>query len=298
MALERVSLSSIEILKVVLTTFEVYYWTTIRKNRDSYTPCPRISSETVTSILQDAARHVHQMTGVSKAVSQLIDIPSMHEFYKSLTPKKQERFRHHLRMYVDIYMPDCPFEVLSTNRYTKSMHEATVAARRFIRKGEVIKYLCGTRVRLTSEEKAELGDHFSIVEQTRNKATSLFLGPARFVDHDCAANAELMPVGRTSMEVRASRNILISEEIIVSYGDHYFDEGNHNCLCRTCEDAQRNRWQQDHDSSARSSDNTQNLQFDRHKACRTCHWLFPQASANLRTLGCPNCWRHTNLYGL
>jgi hypothetical protein len=92
------------------------------------------------------------------------------------------------------------------------------------------------------------------------------------MNHNCAANVELMPVGCTSIEVRASRNILIGEEIIVLYSDHYFDEGNHNCLCRTYEDAQRNRWQQDRDSLARSSDNyTQTLQFDSHKACRTCH---------------------------
>ena len=102
-----------------------------------------------------------------------------------------------------------------------SMHEAAIAARRFIRKGEVIKYLCGTRVRLTSEEKAELGDYFSIVEQTSNKAISLFLGPARFVNRDCAANAELMPIGRSDMEVRASRDILTAtrhaEPIIGSF---------------------------------------------------------------------------------
>jgi [histone H4]-N-methyl-L-lysine20 N-methyltransferase len=150
-------------------------------------------------------------------------------------------------MYVDIYMPDCLFEILSTNRYTKSMHKATVAARRFIRKGEVIKYLCGTRVRLTSKQNAKLGDHFSLVEQTKNKATSLFLGLARFGNHDCAANAELMPIGRT---VSASRDILISEEITLSYSDNYFDDENYNCLCRTCEDAQRNGWQQGCDSSA------------------------------------------------
>jgi [histone H4]-N-methyl-L-lysine20 N-methyltransferase len=184
---------------------------------------------------------MHQKTDVSKAVSQLIDIPSIQEFYKSLTPKKQERFRQHLCMYVDIYITDCPFEVLSTNRYTKSMYKATVAARRFIRKGEVIKYLYGTRVCLTSEEQAELGNHFSIVEQTRNKATSLFLGPACFGNYDCTANAGLIPIGYTGIEVRASCDILISEEITVLYSNHYFDKGNYNCLYRTCKDTQRNR---------------------------------------------------------
>jgi [histone H4]-N-methyl-L-lysine20 N-methyltransferase len=81
---------------------------------------------------------------VSKAVSQLIDILSIHEFYKSFTLKKQERFRQHLCMYVNIYMLNCLFEVLSTNWYTKSMHKATVAAKQFIKKSEVIKYLCST----------------------------------------------------------------------------------------------------------------------------------------------------------
>jgi histone-lysine N-methyltransferase SUV420H len=181
---------------------------------------------------------MHQETGVKKAVLQLIDIPSLQEFYKSLKPKKAEHFRQHLRMYVDIYMPDCPFEVLSTNRYDKNLYEATVAARRFIRKGEVIKYLCSTRVHLISEqEKDKLGDHFSTVVQTRNKAISVFFGPARFANHDCTANTELIANSRT---VIASRDILIGKEITLLYGDDYFDNGNYNCLCRTCEDVQQN----------------------------------------------------------
>jgi hypothetical protein len=109
------------------------------------------------------------------------------------------------------------------------MHEATVATRRFIRKGKVIKYLYSTLVRLTSKEKARLGDHFSIVERTRNKETLLFLSLAHFRNYNYTANAELMPISYTSIEVRASCNILISKEITMLYSDHYFNKGNYNC---------------------------------------------------------------------
>jgi hypothetical protein len=142
-------------------------------------------------ILQDVVRHMHQETGVEKAVSQLIHIPSLQEFYKSLKPKKAEYFTQHLRIYVDIYLLDCPFEVLSRNRYTKSIHEATITTRRFIGKREVIKYLCGTQVRLTSKEKAELGDHSSLYRNSSSRAALPGgLGPIRYLREIAAEYSE------------------------------------------------------------------------------------------------------------
>jgi hypothetical protein len=52
----------------------------------------------------------------------------------------------------------------------------------------------------------------------RNKSASLFLGPARFANHDCGANARLMTTGKEGMEILALRDIEIGEEITVSYG--------------------------------------------------------------------------------
>lgn len=59
---------------------------------------------------------------------------------------------------------------------------------------------------------------FSIVVSSRNKTASLFLGPARFANHDCGASARLMTTGTNGMEIIAVKDIEIGEEITVSYG--------------------------------------------------------------------------------
>ena len=70
----------------------------------------------------------------------------------------------------------------------------------------------------------------------------MFLGPARFANHDCDSNARLKPQGDDSMMVFALKNIEIGEEITVSYGDNYFGPDNCECLCHTCEGLERNGW--------------------------------------------------------
>lgn len=137
------------------------------------------------------------------------------------TDKEKEDFRKHLKKYINIYLPDCPFEVSTTNRYTIDTHEAAVVARRDIRKGQVVKYLCGIQVTMTEEEEEDIKStrrDFSIVVSSRNKSASLFLGPARFANHDCGANAKLMTAGNAGMEIIAVRDIGIGDEITVTYG--------------------------------------------------------------------------------
>jgi histone-lysine N-methyltransferase SUV420H len=197
----------------------------------------------VTNILQNA---VIIEKNTSKAESQLLELPGLKKFQLNLkTEKEKEDFRRHLKKYINIYLPDCPFEVSSTNRYTMVTHEASVVARREINKGEVIKYLCGVQVIMTPEEEAHIGlsrRDFSIVISSRNKTASLFLGPARFANHDCDANARLMTTGSAGMQIIAVRDIDVGEEITVTYGDNYFGEDNCECLCRTCEEKCRNGW--------------------------------------------------------
>ena len=76
--------------------------------------------------------------------------------------------------------------------------------------------------------------------QTSNKATSLFLGLARFLNQDCVANVELVLLGLARMEVRATQDIQVSEDITILYNDHYFndDNGNSKCFYKTCKDRQ------------------------------------------------------------
>jgi histone-lysine N-methyltransferase SUV420H len=164
---------------------------------------------------------------------------------KLRTPIELEHFRKHLEKYILLYLPDCPFEVTTTNRYTIYTHEACVTARRPIKTGEKIKYLTGHQVAMNKDEEHQLEltqRNFSIVFSSRKKTQSLFLGPARFANHDCNANARLTPVGAFGMEIVAIRTINIDEEITVSYGDDYFGEDNCECLCATCERHNRNGW--------------------------------------------------------
>jgi len=173
----------------------------------------------VTAILQ---KRVIIEKEPAKAEVELLALAGLKKFCDGLrTEKEKDDFRKHLRKYINIYLPECPFEVSSTNRYTVVTQEASVTARTFIKKGQVVKYLCGIQVIMTEEEEEMIKSSrrdFSIVVSSRNKSASLFLGPARFANHDCGANARLMTSGSAGMEILAVRDIEIGDEITVSYG--------------------------------------------------------------------------------
>ena len=158
----------------------------------------------------------------AKAELELLALPGLKKHLDALkTQKEKDDFRKHLRRYINIYLPDCPFEVSSTNRYTVVTHEAAVTARQFIKKGAVVKYLCGIQVIMTEEEEEMIKSSkrdFSIVISSRKGSASLFLGPARFANHDCGANARLQTAGVAGMEIYAIRDIEVGDEITVSYG--------------------------------------------------------------------------------
>ena len=222
---------------------QVYFWTTIRKNRAKYNLTRGISEEDVCSIL---LHHVIVGKDAQKAESSLLQLAGFKKYFSLLkTEREKEDFRRHMRKYINIWLPDCPFEVSTTNRYTIVTQEASTTARRPIKQGESIKYLCGNLVAMTPEEEKDLDltrRDFSIVMSSRKKTPSLFLGPARFSNHDCNANARLVTRGSDGMQVYAVRNIRVGEEITVNYGENYFGDGNCECLCGTCESEGRNGW--------------------------------------------------------
>lgn len=183
---------------------------------------------------------------VEDAEQTLLNLAGLRRYLGGLrTESEKKDFRNHLRKYINLYLPDCPFEVSTTNRYTITAQEAAVTARKRIREGDKIKYLCGTLVPLSDAELQDLDltqRNFSIVQSDRKKNTLIFLGPARFANHDCAANGRLVSVGKDGLEVHATRNIDIGEEITVTYSPGYFGANNEECLCHTCELQARNGW--------------------------------------------------------
>ncbi|KAJ9299659.1 hypothetical protein DTO271G3_2543 [Paecilomyces variotii] len=234
-----------------------YFWTNIRKNRTKYNAARGIKDDDVARIL---LHDVIVAKDVVKAEKALLALSGLNKYLAKLpNDREKEWFRRHLRKYILIYLPECPFEVTTTNRYTITEHEAAICARKFIKKGEEIKYLSGTLVAMTREEEMDLdmkSKDFSIVMSSRKKTPSLFLGPARFANHDCNANGRLVTRGSEGMQVIAARDIHIGEEITVSYGEDYFGEDNCECLCLTCERAVRNGWAPRFDSPSQSAAST------------------------------------------
>ncbi|KAF4119371.1 [histone H4]-N-methyl-L-lysine20 N-methyltransferase [Geosmithia morbida] len=222
----------------------VHYWTSIPKNRSTYHASRGVKSEEISKILQS---EVVVNKDLNAAEQKLLATDGIRRFVNGLkTDREKDDFRRHLRRYAQIYLPDCPFEVNSTNRYTIVTHEAAVTARRYIRRNESVKYLSGIQVTMTPKEEEEIAfrkKDFSVVVSSRNKCTSLFMGPARFANHDCGANAKLMTTSHAGIEIIATRDIEVGEEITVTYGDNYFGEDNCECLCLTCETLQRNGWE-------------------------------------------------------
>ncbi|KAK8034960.1 putative Histone-lysine N-methyltransferase SET9 [Apiospora rasikravindrae] len=223
----------------------VYYWTTIPKNKASYHPSRGIKEEEIAKIIQN---HLIVKPEPDVAEAKFLATAGLRKFHNGLkTEKEKDAFRKHLRRYMQIYLPDSPFEVNTTNRYTINTHEAAVTARRFIKKGQPVKYLSGIQVLMSAEEEEDISRRkkdFSIVVSSRNKCASLFMGPARFANHDCDANAELRIISQSSIEIYATRNIDVGDEITVTYGDNYFGDDNCECLCQSCETRLVNGWTQ------------------------------------------------------
>ncbi|KAL2142909.1 hypothetical protein VTI28DRAFT_617 [Corynascus sepedonium] len=221
----------------------VYYWTTIPKNRPSYHPSRGVREEEIAKIIQT---HLIVEPNLDVAEQKLLATDGLRKFHDSLkTAKEKEDFKGHLRRYMSIYLPECPFEVNATNRYTIESYEASITARRSIRRNEAIKHLAGIQVTVTPEEEAQLAlrkKDFSLVVSSRSKLTSLFMGPARFANHDCEANARLVTGGQAGIQIFACRDIAVGEEITVTYSESYFGENNCECLCQTCEENGINGW--------------------------------------------------------
>ncbi|KAH6654165.1 hypothetical protein BKA67DRAFT_500397, partial [Truncatella angustata] len=224
---------------------QTFFHSTIPKNRTTYHPSRGLREEEITKVIQ---QHLIVEPNLDLAASKLLAITGLRKFHDALkTDKEKDDFRKHLRRYAQIYLPDCPFEVSTTNRYTIVTYEAAVTARRFIKRGDPIKYLSGIQVLITAKEEEEMTKRkkdFSIVVSSRNKCASLFMGPARFANHDCDANARLVITSQSTIEIFATKNIEIGDEITVTYGENYFGEDNRECLCHSCENSLSNGWAQ------------------------------------------------------
>ncbi|TPX78087.1 hypothetical protein CcCBS67573_g00643 [Chytriomyces confervae] len=134
-------------------------------------------------------------------------------------------FKEHIKRYFSMYLPNAGFEIGRTLRYKNSgkVEACIVATKKW-------------RPELTEQDENYLANRdFSVMYSTRKGCMCLFLGPARFVNHDCQPNCKFIPMGHNAICFKVVRDIEVGQEITTFYGGDYFGEGNKECLCATCE---------------------------------------------------------------
>eukprot|EP00914_Ancora_sagittata_P022871 GHVO01045378.1.p1 GENE.GHVO01045378.1~~GHVO01045378.1.p1 ORF type:complete len:527 (+),score=20.94 GHVO01045378.1:218-1582(+) len=206
------------------------------------------------------------------SADELLCLAPIRYYLQHYTQKQINAFATHASRYFELYHPSGSIEISHTSRYSHrtGKSELCILATRNLAPGSVITELKGSMANLTDEEDRELKRtdlrnsdirrDFSVIHSKSMKKNHLFLGPARFVNHDCDNNCELFREGKY-ITFRVLRPISIGEEITAHYGDGYFGRKNRHCLCETCERKGRGGYAPDHtdddipsDSSSSDSD--------------------------------------------
>ena len=133
----------------------MYFWSKIRKLKANYHGSRGLVDEQICKTLQQKVIIEKDPAGAQEKLLQ--QQSGLLKYHKGLkTEDEKEHFLRHMRKYINIYLPDCPFEVCTTNRYTIETAEACIIARKRIRRGEPIKYLTGIQVEMTEKEERML----------------------------------------------------------------------------------------------------------------------------------------------
>lgn len=215
----------------------------------------RLPKTDANDILQIVRRLVASKAQPSVAIREAVDslfLLRPIRYYLSGFPDKQiNAFATHASRYLELYLPNGSIEIAHTSRYAHATgkSELCILATRPLAPGAVIAELKGSMADLTDEEDRELKcatatgqagirRDFSVIHSKQLKKNHLFLGPARFVNHDCGNNVELFREGRY-ITFRVIKPIAVGEEVTAHYGDDYFGRNNRHCLCHTCESGGR-----------------------------------------------------------
>ncbi|CAO3587435.1 unnamed protein product [Absidia cylindrospora] len=173
---------------------------------------------------------------VSQAAKALLNLPFFQLYLENKNDKERYEFTAHVKRYLLMYMPHAGYEISDTTRY--SGVEACVISTKAWEVADEIRNCTGMIACLKPEDDAELQQSnrdFSVMYSQRRDSNCLFLGPARFMNHDCGSNCRFIGLGPNGITFKVLRRIEIGEELTVFYGSHYFGTNNCECRCLTCE---------------------------------------------------------------
>ncbi|KAI6121445.1 hypothetical protein F5141DRAFT_1211125 [Pisolithus sp. B1] len=196
-------------------------------------PSRRLPKVDAGDLMGIVRRMVESKSGPQIAVRQAVDgllaLSPVRYYLRPYTQKQINAFATHASRYFELYNPNGSIEIAHTSRYSHmtGKSELCILATRPLTPGVVIAELKDLR---TSDIRRD----FSVIHSRQMKKNHLFLGPARFVNHDCENNCELFREGKY-ITFRVVRPVAVGEEITAHYGDGYFGKRNRYCLCETCE---------------------------------------------------------------
>ncbi|EJD36007.1 SET domain-containing protein, partial [Auricularia subglabra TFB-10046 SS5] len=184
---------------------------------------------------------------VRHAVDALLQLQAVKTYLRGKNERQRNAFATHASRYFELYLPNGSVEIAHTTRYRHKTgkSELCIIATKPLAVGTVITDLKGSLADLTPEEdealrrkdtRNSLGIRrdFSVIYSRQRNTSHLFLGPARFVNHDCEHNVQLFRDGRY-ITFRVIKPIEQGQEITAHYGNSYFGRKNKDCLCETCE---------------------------------------------------------------
>lgn len=211
------------------------WFETIKMNGDHRKP--RVCAKKILDIIQ---RNVLDKGRVMDAVHELLDLDYFKQYLALKNQKQIQEFIQHMKRYLYMYMPNAGYELGDTRRYVSNGRkvEAALVATKDWHVGDEMKLLTGMIACLDPESDAEImkgNRDFSVMWSSRKNCSCLFLGPARFANHDCDSNCKFISQGQNSITFKVLKDIKCGEEITVYYGKHYFGENNCECRCVTCE---------------------------------------------------------------
>ncbi|KAI8909292.1 hypothetical protein DFJ77DRAFT_117091 [Powellomyces hirtus] len=159
-------------------------------------------------------------------------------FFRNRTAEQIAAFKEHAKRYIAMYHPNAGYEITSTSRYKSSgKTEACIKATQDFQPGDEIRHCVGVIAGLSEDDEDYLHNRdFSVMFSTKKDCNCLFLGPARFVNHDCDPNCKFFVTDRSNQICfKVVKEIHVGEELTTFYGKDYFGVGNAECLCATCE---------------------------------------------------------------
>ncbi|GJJ73041.1 [histone H4]-N-methyl-L-lysine20 N-methyltransferase [Entomortierella parvispora] len=246
--MDLATLSSVDDVLSDLLVDKLHLWFITHKMDEKYTPVD-VPEQVVMDIIQ---RDVVVNRRPGDALQRLLELDVIKARFTG--PYVLKAFKSHARRYLGMYLPSAGYEISQTDRYTAvtKKSEACVIARRDISSGHEIEACSGSISILTPEEDQNLTRDFSVIKTSR-RGTNIFLGPARFVNHDCDPNCAFVSRGAHTVYLKATKNIVPNEELTVYYDDNYFGENNCDCLCATCERLEKGAFNKSQDNIATDS---------------------------------------------